>query len=189
MFIYNFKINGTKVFKMFFICVVLLVIVILCISMYKIFSGANSQGINSDTFVVSDNIHENDIQNIDPKNYTNVLKSVCENIDTYVGKKIKFTGYVYRVNDLSSNQFILARNMLIKNDSQYVVVGFLCELDNAKDFTDDSWVEVTGEIQKGTYHGNDMPIIKVTEIITTKKPNQEYVNKPDETYIPTSTVL
>ena len=39
-------------------------------------------------------------------NYTNVLKSVHENIDNYVGMKINFTGYVYRVLDLNENQFV-----------------------------------------------------------------------------------
>ena len=183
MFIYNFKINGTKVFKIFFIGIVLLVTCILCICVYRIFSGAG------ENFIVDDNIGENEIQQISPDNYTNVLKSVCEDVDTYVGKKISFTGYVYRVNDLSSNQFILARNMLLSENTQYVVVGFLCEIDNAKDFKDNTWVKVTGEIKKGAYHGSDMPIIKVTEITTTEKPNDEYVKAPDDTYIPTSSVL
>ena len=175
MFIYNFKINGTKVFKIFFIGIVLLVTCILCICVYRIFRGAG------ENFIVDDNIGENEIQQISPDNYTNVLKSVCEDVDTYIGKKISFTGYVYRVNDLSGNQFILARNMLLPENTQYVVVGFLCEIDNAKDFQDNTWVKVTGEIQKGAYHGSDMPIVKITEISLTDKPSEdeEFVNSPN----------
>ena len=45
------------------------------------------------------------------ENYTNVLKEVHENLDTYVGQKICYTGYVYRVADLPENQFVLARDM------------------------------------------------------------------------------
>ena len=183
MFIYNFKINGTKVFKILFTAIILLVICILCICTYRIFSGAG------ENFVVSDDIDENEVFKIDAKNYTNVLKSVCDDIDTYVGKKINFTGYIYRVNDLSNNQFILARNMLVSSNTQYVVVGFLCEFNKAKDFENNSWVEITGEIQKGLYHGSDMPIIKVTNISPTQKPTNEYVTEPDDTYIQTSTTL
>ena len=40
-----------------------------------------------------------------------------ENIDDYVGKKLCFTGYVYRVLDLQDNQFVLARDMIISSIS------------------------------------------------------------------------
>ena len=65
----------------------------------------------------------------------------------------------------------------------------LCEYDNAKDFSDNTWVKVTGEIYKGDYHG-DMPIIKITNIQSVDKPSQEeYVYPPDDSYIPTSGIL
>ena len=182
MFVCNVKINGSKVFKYFFIGVVILVICILCFVTFKIFSGANDASNNSN------HMPQNSVSKIATTNYTNVLKAVHENIDAYVGLKINFTGYVYRVLDLNDNQFILSRDMIVTSDFQSVVVGFLCEAENAKDFANDTWVEVTGEITKGDYHG-DMPIIKVTEIKTVNKPNDEYVYPPDESYIPTNGVL
>ena len=156
---------------------------ILCICVYKIFKGAG------ENFIVQDNIREDEVSTISSKNYTNILKTVNEDVDTYIGKKIKFTGYIYRVNDLSENQFILARNMVISSDYQYVIVGFLCEYNDIKDFQNSTWVEITGEIQKGSYHGSDMPIVKISNIKKVDKPNDEYVYPPDETYIPTSSVL
>lgn len=182
MFICNFKINKTKFFKLFFVIITIIISIILCISIYRIFVGAGSN------FLVSDEIDQNQVMKIEAKNYTNILKSVHENIDDYVGKRISFVGYVYRISDLSDNQFILARNMIVSSDFQYLVVGFLCECDNAKDFQNDMWVELTGEITKGNYHG-DMPIINVTEINYTNKPAEENVYPPDESYIPTSSVL
>ena len=122
---------------------------------------------------------------VSAKNYTNVLKAVHEDIDTYVGKKINFTGYVYRLIDFDDNQFVLARNMVISSGFNYVIVGFLCEYDDINNFGDGSWVNVTGEITKGDYHG-DIPVIKVLEINSCEKPNDEYVYPPDENYIPTS---
>ena len=65
-----------------------------------------------------------------------------------------------------------------------VVVGFLCELDNAKDFADNTWVNITGEITKGDYHG-DMPELQVTSLKEIDKPTDEYVFPPDESYVPT----
>lgn len=178
MFIYNFKVNGSKIFKYFFTGIVLLIICMLVFVSAELFINAYNQEN------VSSCMPQSDVSVISAKNYTNVLKTVHENIDTYVGKKIQFTGYIYRVLDLTDKQFILSRDMIISSDYQYVVVGFLCELNNAKDFKNDTWVELTGEITKGNYHG-DMPIIKVTDIKVVNKPNEEYVYPPDESYIPT----
>lgn len=179
MFIFNFKINGNKVFKIFFTFVVILLILIMLFVIFRIFSGANK----SNCFEVKDSI-ENDICEIKPNNYTNILKNVHENIDDYVGTKFKFSGYVYRVLDLNDNQFVLARDMIISSDYQSVVVGFLCSMDDAKQYNNGTWIEVTGEIEKGNYHG-DMPILKIIDITTINPPSEEFVYPPDNSYIPT----
>ena len=179
MFVFNIKVNGSKLFKNFFVGVIILLIIILCVVIYKVFDGADTHNC----------IPKNGISEISPKNYTNVLKAVHENIDSYVGKKISFTGYVYRVLDLQDNQFVIARDMLINSNSQTVVVGFLCEYDEAKTFDNDTWINITGEIIKGDYHG-DMPIVRIIEINVVDKPTQEeYVLPPDDTYIPTNGML
>ena len=183
MFVFNVKVNGSKIFKYFFIGVIIFLVIVLGIVVYKVFNGAN----NSTKYESC--LPKNGISQIAPNNYTNVLKTVHENIDSYIGKKICFTGYVYRVLDLQDNQFVLARDMIVSSNSQTVIVGFLCEYDSAKDFKDNDWVEITGEILKGDYHG-DMPIIKVTNIKNVNKPTQEeYVYPPDDSYIPTAGIL
>lgn len=182
MFVFNVKVNGSKIFKYFFIGVIVLLIVILGIVMFRVFVGANNASKAKSCLPQG-------VSEIQAKNYTNILKAVHENIDTYVGKKICFTGYVYRVLDLQDNQFVLARDMIVSSNSQSVVVGFLCECDNAKDFADNSWVKITGTIIKGDYHG-DMPIVKITDIKSVDKPSSdEYVYPPDDSYIPTSGIL
>lgn len=182
MFVFNVKVNGSKIFKRFFFFVVILMIIILGIVFYKVITGANNN------FKVSDSIDGSGICKISASNYTNILKTVHEDIDSYIGKQINFTGYVYRVLDLQENQFVLARDMLINSNMQSVVVGFLCEYDNAKDFQNNTWIEITGEITKGNYHG-DMPIVKIINIKQVNAPSEEYVYPPDETYIPTSGIL
>ena len=110
---------------------------------------------------------------IPTNNYTNILKSVHDDIDTYVGQKISFTGYVYRVYDLPETQFVLARDMVVDSKFQTMVVGFLCSYNNAKNFKDGTWVSITGKITKGYYHG-DIPIIEIDKI--------EEITKPKDTY-------
>ena len=180
MFVYNVKINGSKTFKLIFFIMFLILLCVLGMVIFKIFKEAPKSD--------SSCLPSDDICKIKPINYTNILKSVHENIDDYVGMKINFTGYVYRVPDLNENQFILARDMIISSDFQSVIVGFLCECDTAKNYMNDTWVEITGQIYKGSYNG-PMPIVSVTQINETKKPNDEYVYPPDESYIPTAGIV
>ena len=109
-------------------------------------------------------------------------------LDEYVGQKIHFTGYVYRVYDFSETQFVLARNMKVTSDNQTLVVGFLCNYNEAFKFSDNTWVEITGKITKGDYHG-DIPVIEIEEIQSCNKPQDDLVTPPDDLYIPTSALF
>ena len=182
MFVYNVKIPGSKVFKAIFILMLCLMLCIVGFVSFRILNGAKNSSISQAY------MPKNKICTIPSNNYTNVLKAVHENIDNYVGIKINFIGYVYRVLDLKDNQFVLARDMIISSDFQSVVVGFLCEYEKATEFEDNTWVEITGEVTKGDYHG-DMPIIKITNINKTNAPNDDKVYPPDENYIPTAGIL
>lgn len=182
MFIYNIKFNKTKAFKIFFIIISIVVLLLFIFALYKIINKANLSYANSDQFSKSN------IKNISNQNYTNILKASHENIDEYVGNRIHFIGYVYRLYDFTENQFVLARDMIISSDKQFVIVGFLSEYKDAKKFSDGTWVEVTGKITKGDYNG-EIPIVKVEEMKEIQKPTDEYVYPPDERYIPTSTIF
>jgi uncharacterized membrane protein YcgQ (UPF0703/DUF1980 family) len=55
-------------------------------------------------------------------------------------------------------------------------------------FSDGTWVEVTGTITKGDYHGS-IPVIEITEMTVCNKPIDEYVYPPDDTYIQTTALF
>lgn len=180
MFVYNVKFNGKRFVKILFVIIAILITIYFAISAYKIYSNS---------FKVKDENKENNVMYLTAESYTNVLKAVHDDPESYIGKKICFTGYVYRVLDFKETEFVLARDMIISSDMQTLIVGFLCDSKNAKDFADESWVELTGEITLGTYHGN-MPIIQVKEIKQIEKPKDDiYVYPPDGTYVPTSAMF
>ncbi len=182
MFVWNFKLNGKLVFKIVFVILFILIFIMCAMGIYKAFF--NNEQITSSL----DDVSQNDVNVIDSNNYASVLKTVHENLDTYVGMKIKFTGFVYRLYDFSNEQFVLGRQMIISSDMQAVIVGFLCHLNGAEKYEDGCWVEVEGTITKGEYHG-EIPVIEINSIKETKVPSQEYVYPPDETYVPTSATL
>ena len=181
MFIYNLKLNGSSLFKLSLAIIILIVVCLCGVVGYKIYTAS--------TNTLNDDIKSNDIIELTTQNYSTILQAVHDDIDTYIGQKIKFSGFVYRVYDLNKEQFVLGRNMIISSDFQTVVVGFLCHYKDAIKFRDNSWVELEGQITKGIYHSSDMPILEVTMIKEIEKPNDEYVYPPDENYIPTSTII
>ena len=176
MFVYNLKLSVSRLFKFVITFLVIIAIIITGIAIYKTFISNISHGSIADVY------------EIDPSNYTNILKAVHDDLDTYIGQKIRFSGYVYRVYDLSDNEFILARDMIINSDNDTLIVGFLCTHENAKDFEDGTWVSIVGELKSGYYHG-EVPIVDLMQIERIEKPADSNVYPPDDFYIPTSSLI
>ncbi len=180
MFILNFKVNGNKFAKIFLGILLLIIIVTTIFISIKLLTANNFK---------SNDTYKNNVNEISPKNYTNILKSVHENLNTYIGQSIKFSGYIYKLFDFTESQFVLARDMIISSNFQTVVVGFLCEnKNNMNEFIDNDWVEIEGTINKGYYHG-EIPIIEIKKMRKIEKPSEEYVYPPDDSYVQTSTIL
>lgn len=175
MFVFNVKINSKNIVKIAFIIMTIIITIFFIISIYKILS---------ESFRVKDEITAPDVSVIEDDNYTNILRSVYENLDDYVGQTICFTGYVYRNSDFQENEFVLARDMQTSRTNETLVVGFLCDCKDAKNYSDGTWVTITGTIQKGHYHG-EIPVLKITNIATASEPETPIVMPPDDTYIPT----
>ena len=129
MFVFNVKVSRTKIFK-----AILAIMAIVCISLVGVGILKIVKSNNDIQTLDGDCMPKNEIATLTDENYTNILKQVHENLDTYIGQKISYTGYVYRVPDIAENQFVLARDMQLENTNQTVVVGFLCNNDNAKNF-------------------------------------------------------
>jgi len=143
MFIYNVKINGGMALKIIIVILSIFMLIVFGISVYRIF-------FTSGKFTVNDRFTANEITEISPENYANILQAVHEEPDSYLGMKIKFTGYVYRLIDFEKEQFVLARDMFINEEqTQSVVVGFLAEYKDAQNFKDGEWVELTRNNRNG----------------------------------------
>lgn len=178
MFIYNLKMNK-KAVSMGFIAISLLIII--CIIIYSIYIIFIKQNKTCDE-------NQNEIIDLNETNYTNILKSSNEDVNSYVGSKVRITGYVYRLIDFDKNQFVVARDMKIGKDSQSLIVGFLCESKEASKYSDGTWVEIVGKIKKGRFN-DELAVLDVISIKETNKPVNIYVNPPDNTYIPTSNIF
>lgn len=182
MFIKNFNFNKKLFSKVLLIILFTIIILLVLIGIYSIFSqkketeDSDKCDTNQDLMIIKDS------------NYTNILNTVYKNPDNYVGVKIKYSGFVYRLYDFEQNQFVLGRQMIISSDYKAVVVGFLCDLNDAIKYKDWQWVEIEGIIEKGNYHG-EIPIIKITKIKEIEKPSDEFVYPPTDDYVPVFKML
>lgn len=185
MRIYNFKVNKTKVTKILLFIFILICLSLLILSLFNLFTKVKNY--KTEEFLINDSINFSSSNEIPSNQYTNALKAVHDNLDDYIGKEITFTGYVYKIDYLQENQFVIARNMIINEASQTVIVGFLCEYNDISKFENLSWVKLTGTIKKGNLNG-DIPVLEITHIENTSKPSDEFVYPPEDTYVPTSNI-
>lgn len=157
MKIFNIRLSRSKLLS-------ILIVTIACLfTILAIFSLAKQ--------VLSSNYIE-----ITNENYTNVLVDAYDHLTQYIGKNISVTGYVFRLADFGNNEFVIARDMLVdENHSQ--VVGFLCNYNQISQYETNSWVRITGTIEKGHYFG-EIPIIRVKSIKKVTTPNEIFVMPP-----------
>lgn len=169
MYIYNLKINSKKIAQFMLALIGIIIVGVIGFSVFSIYKAGHE----------TENSIDSNIIEITTNEYTSFLKNAHENIDDYVGMKIKITGYVYRMADFDDTQFVISRTMIMDSSSTAVVVGILSKYDNAKDYKDGDWVEVTGTIIRGNYKG-EMPVVQVNDIKTCDIPEEEYVYPPSE---------
>lgn len=182
MFICNIQLKKAKIIKYFLLIFIAFIVSILVI----VYSCRKTNTKNQ----VTDDVPQTEFAEISQENYTNILKDSHENIDMYCGKKIKFTGFVYRLYDFTDTQFVLAREMIISaSDTQAksVVVGFLSDYSLATSFADGTWVEVEATIEKGYYH-SDIPILNISSMKQVECPDNPYVYPPDKGYVQTESL-
>lgn len=181
MFVFNLKVNKNSVLKMIIGICTIICLSLMVTTVFKIYNGSKEPSKD-------ECLPKSGVAVIDSKNYTNVLKMVNDDLDTYIGQEISYTGYVYRVSDIKKNEFILARDMVISSSpKQTVVVGFLATCDNSESFENGAWVTVTGTIEKG-YYLEEVPILKISEIKRASKPEDSEVPVPDDYYVPTAVI-
>ncbi len=160
MYICNLKLNTKKIL---IICLVIAIVVTLGIEIASM-SSKKTTGVTYD-------------YELNDSNFTTVLKSVHEDINSNIGKTIKVSGFVFKLYDFKENNFVCGRDMVL--DGEEKVVGFLCEYENAKDIAYGEWVEITGTIKLG-YYMCEMPVIQIESLKKIPAPANTFVEPPKD---------
>ena len=120
---------------------------------------------------------EADIIEIEDIDYGIWYVDMMDNLEDYVGKKVKFKGQVLKSRDLNAGFFVPGRMVMTccADDTQFM--GYVCKNPNAKRLRMGSWVEVVATVKQEYMHvyGDEGPVLYAEKITPTEKPEQELV--------------
>lgn len=120
-------------------------------------------------------IYKSDLIRVKEDLFLETLTTVDLYIDRFIGKKMELTGFVYRQEEMKNNQFVVGRFSIQCCSADAAPFGVLVEYDRASAFADDSWVTVTGTIQKTKYNDMDIMVLKVEKIAKAEPSKSQYV--------------
>ncbi len=120
-------------------------------------------------------LYKSDLITVKEELFIETLTSVDLYLDRFVGKKLQLTGFVYRQEEMKSNQFVVARFSIQCCSADAAPFGVLAEYDRANTLAADSWVTVTGTIQKTKLNDADIMMLKVESIAKAEPAKAPYV--------------
>ena len=120
-------------------------------------------------------LYKKDMITIEEEGFMEMITSIDLYIDNFIGKKIKMTGFVYREDDMPSNQFVISRLAMQCCSADTAPYGIMVESEIANRFAEDTWVELTGVIGQTTYNDNEIMKIDAISLIPTDASTTPYI--------------
>lgn len=108
-------------------------------------------------------------------NYTEATSEINDFSEDYLGKTVSMTGFVFRSPSLTNSQISLVRYVIACCVADSLPYGVMCEIEDAKNYPDGTWLSIEGTVQMGHYEDKDIPFIKVTSVKQIETPRKPYV--------------
>ena len=107
--------------------------------------------------------------------FSSYYTKINDSPQSYAGKTIKMSGFVFKEGEFTSNQLVLSRFLINHCIADASIIGFLTEFEEAATITQDTWLEIEGILSVGSYDGYELPIVKVS--------NWKVIDEPSDPYI------
>ncbi|RXJ03823.1 TIGR03943 family protein [Anaerobacillus alkaliphilus] len=109
------------------------------------------------------------------QNYLDIMTLLDLHLESFIGKELEITGFVFREQDFEENRLVVARFSMTCCTADAGVYGTLVETEDAHLYENDMWIRVRGTINKTEYHGYQLPIIQLREVTVVAEPESPYV--------------
>ena len=111
---------------------------------------------------------------IEDRDYAFFYRDLTENLQTYIGKTVKFRGLVATDKRLSPQDIVVGRHVMTccADDIQYL--GLACVLPQVMDLQTRDWINITAKItfQKHRIYKGKGPVLVVERVIICEQPEE-----------------
>ncbi len=105
------------------------------------------------------------------------LSVVDENLDLFIGKEVQLTGFIYKDESFAEDQAVISRFTVTCCVADASVYGYLTNDEKLASLDPDTWVNVSGIIDKVDFNGNMMPVITNPTFEVIEPPAKPYVEE------------
>jgi uncharacterized repeat protein (TIGR03943 family) len=95
--------------------------------------------------------------------------------DDLSGQKARVIGFVYRDERFGASQFLVGRFIVSCCVADASPIGLIVQGEEAADFEDDQWIEISGHFETGMFEGEETPILIIDTIEAIEPPAQPYL--------------
>ena len=111
---------------------------------------------------------------IEDRDYAFFYRDMTEDVESYVGKTVKFKALVARDNRLAPTEIVVGRHVMTccADDIQYC--GFACTLPESMNLQTRDWITVTGtiQLQKHRIYKGKGPVLVAEKVIVSESPEE-----------------
>jgi uncharacterized repeat protein (TIGR03943 family) len=107
--------------------------------------------------------------------FIEALTSIDLYLDSFVGKEMELTGFIFRNEFMSSNQLVVARFAMQCCAADAEPYGILINFDRASSYKEDEWITVTGTINKTVFNDFEILQLDIKKVERAKQPGSPYV--------------
>ncbi len=130
---------------------------------------------NEDFARLSKQIYQDDVIVVKDEIFMEILTAIDLFLDSFVGKTVEISGFVYREPNMTQNQFVVGRFAMDCCSADALPYGVLIEDTNAINYVNDSWIKVRGQIDTTIYDGNKIMVFKPESIQSIEAPDSPYI--------------
>lgn len=109
-------------------------------------------------------LYKKDFISIGEKGFMEIISSMDFYMENFMGKKVDISGFVYRENDMKEDQFVVSQFAVQCCSADAAPYGLMVESAAGKELKKDTWVKITGILEKTNYNGNEITKIHASKI-------------------------